>query len=122
MLRIDIFSLIVVSRRSFEILERMLNLGNEDGFHMCRCNLWYTFRHENDLGGRQINQREVCDLTTAVRIDVEPSLVNNSLKSKGLVVNEHGMSVKTSKRFDRDDYVDATQRCARACLSKAVPA
>jgi len=39
--------------------------------------------------------------------------VNNtkeSLKKKGLVITESGVSVKTDKRFDREDYVDATQR------------
>ncbi|KAF8962861.1 hypothetical protein BDZ97DRAFT_1920196 [Flammula alnicola] len=33
-----------------------------------------------------------------------------SLKSKGLHVTSSGVSIKTSKRFDREDYVDATQR------------
>ncbi|KJA18910.1 hypothetical protein HYPSUDRAFT_44758 [Hypholoma sublateritium FD-334 SS-4] len=33
-----------------------------------------------------------------------------SLKTKGFNVTASGMSIKTSKRFDREDYVDATQR------------
>jgi len=33
-----------------------------------------------------------------------------SLKSHGLDVSASGVSVKTSGRFDREDYVDATQR------------
>jgi hypothetical protein len=33
------------------------------------------------------------------------------LKSKGLDITGEGISVKTSRRFDRGDYVDATQRC-----------
>ncbi|KDR73082.1 hypothetical protein GALMADRAFT_252530 [Galerina marginata CBS 339.88] len=33
-----------------------------------------------------------------------------SLKSKGLDISSSGVSVKTSKRFGREDYVDATQR------------
>ncbi|KAF8059903.1 hypothetical protein FPV67DRAFT_1632907 [Lyophyllum atratum] len=33
-----------------------------------------------------------------------------NLKSKGLTISQKGVSVKTSKRFDRADYVDATQR------------
>ncbi|PPQ91269.1 hypothetical protein CVT25_006212 [Psilocybe cyanescens] len=33
-----------------------------------------------------------------------------SLKSRGLDVSASGVSVKTSKRFGREDYVDATQR------------
>ncbi|KAJ8473761.1 hypothetical protein ONZ45_g4987 [Pleurotus djamor] len=32
-----------------------------------------------------------------------------ALAHKGLVISDKGMSVKTSKRFDREDYVDATQ-------------
>ncbi|KAH9946721.1 hypothetical protein B0H21DRAFT_708954 [Amylocystis lapponica] len=33
-----------------------------------------------------------------------------SLKNKGVHVSQHGMSVKTSKRMDREHYMDATQR------------
>jgi len=33
-----------------------------------------------------------------------------TLKSKGLDISGEGISVKTSRRFDRGDYVDATQR------------
>ncbi|KAF8869791.1 hypothetical protein BD779DRAFT_1583718 [Infundibulicybe gibba] len=33
-----------------------------------------------------------------------------SLKARGLDISDKGVSVKTSKRFDRADYVDATQR------------
>ncbi|KAH7886772.1 hypothetical protein F5I97DRAFT_1927079 [Phlebopus sp. FC_14] len=33
-----------------------------------------------------------------------------SLKSKGISISDKGVSVKTEKRFDRGDYVDATQR------------
>jgi len=32
------------------------------------------------------------------------------LKTKGLHITDKGVAVKTSKRFDREDYVDATQR------------
>ena len=32
------------------------------------------------------------------------------LKSRGVDISANGVSVKTSKRFDRGDYVDATQR------------
>jgi len=32
------------------------------------------------------------------------------LKTKGLVISDKGVSVKTSRRFDQEDYVDATQR------------
>ncbi|KAF7330864.1 hypothetical protein MVEN_02425900 [Mycena venus] len=32
------------------------------------------------------------------------------LKSKGVHITDKGVAVKTSKRFDREDYVDATQR------------
>jgi len=33
-----------------------------------------------------------------------------ALKERGLHISDHGVKVKTSKRFDREDYVDATQR------------
>ncbi|KAI0327859.1 hypothetical protein GY45DRAFT_1338507 [Cubamyces sp. BRFM 1775] len=32
------------------------------------------------------------------------------LKTKGVNVSKHGVSVKTNKRYDREDYLDATQR------------
>ncbi|RDX50636.1 hypothetical protein K466DRAFT_601811 [Polyporus arcularius HHB13444] len=34
----------------------------------------------------------------------------DSLKSKGVNVSSHGLSVKTDKRLDREQYLDATQR------------
>ncbi|KAF9232173.1 hypothetical protein BU15DRAFT_55274, partial [Melanogaster broomeanus] len=38
-----------------------------------------------------------------------------SLESKGIRISDKGVSVKTQKRFDREDYVDATQRgCIKA--------
>ncbi|KAF8840000.1 hypothetical protein BDN67DRAFT_931162 [Paxillus ammoniavirescens] len=37
-------------------------------------------------------------------------LTKASLENKGISITEKGVSVKTQKRFDRDDYVDATQR------------
>ncbi|KAF8814584.1 hypothetical protein BYT27DRAFT_7156730 [Phlegmacium glaucopus] len=33
-----------------------------------------------------------------------------ALKTKGLDVSKKGVSVKTSRRFDREDYLDATHR------------
>jgi hypothetical protein len=33
-----------------------------------------------------------------------------SLKTRGVDISDRGVKVKTNKRFDRDDYVDATQR------------
>jgi len=33
-----------------------------------------------------------------------------NLKSKGLTISKQGVSVKTSRRFERSDYVDATRR------------
>lgn len=33
-----------------------------------------------------------------------------SLKNKGLHISDKGVSVKTSSRFNREDYLDATQR------------
>ncbi|KAM5541516.1 hypothetical protein V8D89_004706 [Ganoderma adspersum] len=34
----------------------------------------------------------------------------DSLKKQGVDVSRHGLSVKTDKRFDREQYLDATQR------------
>ncbi|KAI0808299.1 hypothetical protein C8Q74DRAFT_1363695 [Fomes fomentarius] len=34
----------------------------------------------------------------------------DSLKSKGMDLSSSGLSVKTDKRFDREQYLDATQR------------
>ena len=36
----------------------------------------------------------------------------NRLKGKGLDISKSGMSVKTDKRFNREEYLDATQRSA----------
>lgn len=33
------------------------------------------------------------------------------MKDKGYELSGKGVSIKTSKRFDRQDYIDATQRC-----------
>ncbi|KAF9039213.1 hypothetical protein BJ165DRAFT_1496846 [Panaeolus papilionaceus] len=38
------------------------------------------------------------------------SSTKESLKAQGLHISENGVSVKTQRRFDREDYVDATQR------------
>ena len=37
-------------------------------------------------------------------------LPSHRLAQKGLTITDHGVSVKTEGRFDREDYVDATQR------------
>ncbi|KAF4588062.1 hypothetical protein EYR38_010023 [Pleurotus pulmonarius] len=41
-----------------------------------------------------------------------------ALANKGLHISDKGMSVKTSKRFDREDYVDATQRYVASSSAK----
>jgi len=33
-----------------------------------------------------------------------------SLQQRGVTISREGVSVKTQRRFDRDDYLDATQR------------
>ena len=38
---------------------------------------------------------------------------SNRLQEKGWTVSNQGVSVRTSKRLDREDYIDATQRYAR---------
>ncbi|KAF9233110.1 hypothetical protein BU15DRAFT_15243, partial [Melanogaster broomeanus] len=35
--------------------------------------------------------------------------IKESLESKGIRISDKSVSVKTQKRFDREDYVDATQ-------------
>jgi len=42
-----------------------------------------------------------------------------SLKSKGVNVSEHGISVKTSRRLDREGYMDATQRSVIKALQNS---
>jgi len=42
-----------------------------------------------------------------------------SLENKGISITAEGVSVKTQKRFDRDDYVDATQRGVIKALGAA---
>ena len=38
------------------------------------------------------------------------------MKDKGYEVSDKGVSIKTSKRFDRQDYIDATQRYVRVIV------
>jgi len=38
------------------------------------------------------------------------------MKDKGYEVSGKGVSIKTSKRFDRQDYIDATQRYVRVLV------
>ncbi|KAF8151612.1 hypothetical protein B0H34DRAFT_678200 [Crassisporium funariophilum] len=42
-----------------------------------------------------------------------------TLKTKGLDISKSGVSVKTSRRLDRDDYVDATQRGVMRAMGAA---
>ncbi|PIL32437.1 hypothetical protein GSI_05139 [Ganoderma sinense ZZ0214-1] len=37
-------------------------------------------------------------------------MATSQLKKQGVDVSRHGVSVKTDKRFDREQYLDATQR------------
>jgi len=43
-------------------------------------------------------------------VDQGVKSTKEALKSKGLDISEHGVKVKTDGRFDREQYVDATQR------------
>jgi len=43
----------------------------------------------------------------------------DSLKNKGWNISDKGVSVKTSHRFNREDYVDATQRTLVKALSSS---
>ncbi|KAF8995533.1 hypothetical protein BDQ17DRAFT_1365408 [Cyathus striatus] len=42
-----------------------------------------------------------------------------NLKKQGLEVSGSGVSIKTSKRFDRENYIDATQRGIVKALDSA---
>ncbi|KII90403.1 hypothetical protein PLICRDRAFT_696974 [Plicaturopsis crispa FD-325 SS-3] len=44
------------------------------------------------------------------QISLGVAATKESLKNRGLHITDKGVSVKTSKRFDREHYVDATQR------------
>lgn len=44
------------------------------------------------------------------RLSAAAQHTKESLQHKGISISDKGMSIKTSKRFDRENYVDATQR------------
>ncbi|OJA18961.1 hypothetical protein AZE42_06041 [Rhizopogon vesiculosus] len=46
----------------------------------------------------------------AQRISAAAQNTKEALQNKGISISDKGVSVKTSKRFDREHYVDATQR------------
>jgi hypothetical protein len=53
-------------------------------------------------------------LFTKPPADIAPPLIHficYSLKTKGLNVSHNGIFVKTSKRFDHEEYMEATRRC-----------
>jgi len=51
-----------------------------------------------------------CIVTFMRQLAQSVEATKESLKNKGLTVSEHGVSVKTDGRFDREDYLGATQR------------
>ena len=52
------------------------------------------------------------------RVSTFASTTKEKLKAKGYHVSAQGVAVQTQKRFNREDYVDATQRCVVvSCLS-----
>lgn len=46
----------------------------------------------------------------AKRLSEAAQNTKESLENKGISISDKGVSIKTSKRFDRENYVDATQR------------
>ncbi|KAG1848116.1 hypothetical protein F4604DRAFT_134726 [Suillus subluteus] len=46
----------------------------------------------------------------AKRFSAAAQNTKESLQNKGISISDKGMSIKMSKRFDREDYMDATQR------------
>jgi len=49
-------------------------------------------------------------ITVSKAISASVETTKQSLKNKGYTISDKGVAIKTSKRFDREDYVDATQR------------
>ncbi|KAG1824569.1 uncharacterized protein BJ212DRAFT_536376 [Suillus subaureus] len=46
----------------------------------------------------------------AKRFSAAAQNTKESLRNKGISISDKGVSIKMSKRFDREDYMDATQR------------
>ncbi|THH09504.1 hypothetical protein EW145_g1976 [Phellinidium pouzarii] len=46
----------------------------------------------------------------ATQISSVVNATKESLKSQGLTIDDKGISVRTTSRYSREDYVDATQR------------
>ncbi|KAL5480293.1 hypothetical protein ACEPAI_1563 [Sanghuangporus weigelae] len=46
----------------------------------------------------------------ANQISSAMAATKESLKDRGLIISDKGVSVRTSSRYSREDYVDATQR------------
>ncbi|KIM63310.1 hypothetical protein SCLCIDRAFT_56973, partial [Scleroderma citrinum Foug A] len=44
------------------------------------------------------------------QISASMQSTKESLKTRGISISKEGVSVKTDKRFDREHYLDATQR------------
>jgi hypothetical protein len=72
-----------------------------------------NLRGQRDVRSREVNKGEVniCYALPLISICLVADFVRtHSLKSRGLDISKEGVSVKTFRRFDREDYVDATQR------------
>ena len=72
----------------------------------------YHMDHSTNPRKRQTNERIVRPPPfphTLSHFDT-PKLTPCRLSKKGLHITPSGLSVKTEKRFDREDYIDATQR------------
>jgi hypothetical protein len=65
---------------------------------------------EKLFSGRSEYEGIVCRTVRSPSLNTQ--LVFCSLQSRGISISDKGVSIKTSKRFDREDYVDATQRSA----------
>ncbi|KIM71807.1 hypothetical protein PILCRDRAFT_830112 [Piloderma croceum F 1598] len=53
------------------------------------------------------------------QIHLAVNKAKTTLQQKGLHITDSGLSVKTDRHFDRDDYVDATQRGLLKAMSAA---
>ena len=62
------------------------------------------------VGHPQKNRMLILSTIPAITTHRSYMFICYSLKTKGLNVSQTGISVKTSKRFDREEYMEATRR------------
>jgi len=73
--------------------------GDSSSDHLCR---------QTNLDQHPVHQR-IVSITFKVH-GKKQHLTRYRLKTRGISISKEGVSVKTDKRFDRERYLDATQR------------